>query len=577
MRADELDALLRRLIDDAAGLLAPRVLDDLAAGADRLANARCNVLVIGAFKRGKSTLINALLGRDVLPVGVLPLTSTATVVAHGNTERILVHFAEGQTEVHPLSALGDYSTELGNPANGRGVSLVEVELACPLLASGLQLVDTPGIASIYRHNTRTAYDALGRIDAALCVVSADQPLSEQELDLYRAAAERAGHMICVLTKADQLTTRECEQAVAFVSDGLREHLPAGAITDVIAVSAVDGLGLAELTDQLRALAAGSLADVVARSVARIAHAAADDLIRRTDLETRALQLPLQDLVTRAQVLEDRLAELGTVHADANLLMERRVEATLDQLVNGPLRRYAREHDEPLHTALTARADEIQDRSPRAIAEALDEWIDDTVRATFAGLAAHLHESVAARLSELALSHAARIRELLEEVQQAAADALGEEAIRELPDVVLSETAGFTFKLRDPEHALDVIVGAARRAVPGPLGRRLVLADARQRLAAMTDRHAGRLRAEIVLRVNESTSEHRRRLDRTLDESFASIRGAIADAKRERAHGAQSAKRRLDDLRDRRERVVGILRELVAMLSLSRQPAGRLDG
>jgi hypothetical protein len=507
---------------------------------------------------------------------VLPLTSTATTVGHGSAENVLVHFADGHTEQHPLGALAEYSTELGNPANARGVTLVEVRLVSPLLASGLQLVDTPGIASIHRHNTRAAYDALGRIDVALCVASADQPLSEQEVDLYRAAAERAGHMICVLTKADQLTDDECAQAVAFVSDALRERLPAGAVTDVLAVSAIDGLGLPELTDQLRALAVDSPGDVVARAVARTAHAAARELIRRCDLEAGALRLPLQDLVKRAQVLEDRLAELESAHADANLLMERRVAATLDELVNGPLRRYAREHDEPLQAALAARVAAIEDRSPRAIAEALDGWIDDTVRATFAELAAHLRESVAARLNELAVGHAERIRGLLGDVQQAAADALGDEAIRELPDVVLGETAGFTFKLHDPEHALDMIVGAARRAVPGPLGRRLVLADAHQRLAAMTDRHAGRLRAEIVLRVNASMAEHRRRLDQVMADACGAIRGAIADAKGERAQGAQSAKRRLDDLRDRRERAEGTQRELVATLGRSREPAGRLD-
>jgi GTPase Era involved in 16S rRNA processing len=566
----QLGALLQRLIDDGAGLVAPRVLSDLAAGADRLANARCNVVVIGAFKRGKSTLINAMLERNVLPVGVLPLTSTVTVVTHGSSERVLVHFADGRTELHPLTALDAYTTELGNPANERGVTVVEVTLVTPLLASGLQLVDTPGIASIHRHNTRTAYDALGRVDAALCVVSADQPLSEQELELYCAAAERAGHMLCVLTKADQLTEAECERAIGFVSDALREHVVA--VTDVLPVSAVDGRGLAELADRLRDIAADARGDVVARAVARTAHLAADELIRRCDLEARALELPLDDLHQRARVLDARLAELEAAHADANVLIERRVAAMLDELVNDPLRRYAREHDERLQAGLAARASELADRSPRAIAAALDQWIDETVRSTFADLAGRLRDAVAARLGEVVRSHAERIRGLLAEVQQAAADALGDDTLRELPDIVLGDPAGFRFKLHDPEHALDVIVGAARRAAPGPLGRRLVIADARQRLVAMTDRHAGRLRAEIVLRVNESTAEHRRALDLAMRETCSAIRDAIADAMRERAHGAQSARRRLSDLSDRRERAEAIQHALTATLV----PAGDTD-
>src|SRR5579875_3768387 len=88
----------------------------LAGIADRLAGRRLRVIVAGEAKRGKSTLVNALLGRDVLPSGVTPLTALATTVRHGAPERADVTYADGRTGSFPLAALDDLVTEQGNPA-----------------------------------------------------------------------------------------------------------------------------------------------------------------------------------------------------------------------------------------------------------------------------------------------------------------------------------------------------------------------------------------------------------------------------------------------------------------------------
>ena len=551
----ELASILDHLSVDGDGVLSPRVVADLADGAHRLEQARCNVVVLGAFKRGKSTLLNALLERDVLPVGVLPLTSAATIVRHGEEERLMVHFADDRSEEHSLQALPEFTTEPGNPRNARGVAAVEVRLRHPLLADGLQLVDTPGIASIHAHNTRVAYDMLGRVDAALCVMSADQPLAEQEAELYLAAAERAGHLLYVVTKVDQLSARERLQAMTFVGQALRDLGLTVPDDDLLAVSSVDGRGLTELRDRLRPLVAGARELVVSRAVARTARAAAAELTRGCELEMRALELPLAELACRAELLDERLAELEAAHADANDVMQRRVGRLLGERVNRPLLEYARRHEAELLSRLGARASELPDRSPRALAAVLDDWIDDAVRATFAALAGELSTMLASDLSELAAGHTRRIQRLLGEVRQAAADALGISGSVELPEIALPDPTGFTFKLHDPQHALDILVGSARRAVPGALGRRLVLADAQERVRAMADRHAGRLRGELVARTQEAIAEHRRRLDAVMVEACSSVRGAVVRARQERLRGADAARARLDDLRARRARAL----------------------
>jgi hypothetical protein len=108
--------------------LAPRIVRELAAGRARLAQARCNLVVLGEFKRGKSTLINALLGREVLPTGALPLTSTVTIMRHGPRDRLLVRYRDGREAQHLVSDLARFVTEEQNPQNRLGVQETIVEL-----------------------------------------------------------------------------------------------------------------------------------------------------------------------------------------------------------------------------------------------------------------------------------------------------------------------------------------------------------------------------------------------------------------------------------------------------------------
>ncbi|MGH2895703.1 MAG: dynamin family protein, partial [Solirubrobacteraceae bacterium] len=191
---DALDALL----SVTEGLLAASAHRDLHDAHTRVAQDRFNLAVLGEFKRGKSTLINALLGRELLPTGVLPLTSAVTLIAPGPRDRLIVHYADGRALEHPVSELPEYVTEARNPNNRLGVELARLELDHELLRAGLQLVDTPGIGSIHSHNTEVARAFLPRVDAALCVLDAGQPLADAERRLLADATRRIPRLMMVV-------------------------------------------------------------------------------------------------------------------------------------------------------------------------------------------------------------------------------------------------------------------------------------------------------------------------------------------------------------------------------------------
>lgn len=529
------------------GLLAASVHRDLYDAHARVAEDRFNLAVLGEFKRGKSTLINALLDRELLPTGVVPLTSAVTLITPGSQDRLIVNYADGRALEHPVGELAEYVTEAGNPNNRRGVEFARVELDHDLLRAGLQLVDTPGIGSIHSHNTEVARAFLPRVDAALCVLDAGQPLSDAERHLLADAARRIPRLVMVVNKIDHLDAPDRPVAVTFVRSAL-EDLLGSTDPELYAVSARHGDGLGPLRERLLALASGEREALLLRSVAGIGHSVALSGAQAARFEAQAIRLPLEELATRARDFERRIAELRAASTEAGDLLERGAERALRALVNEPLQAHARSQEAELRAALRDRATAMGTRcSPRELAHELQTWSDNLVRTTFAELVPQFEAAIAAELTELQSRYAARVREIVEAVHAAAEDVFGARGGQALPETGLRTPSRFSFKLHDVENTLDIIVGFGRTLTPGALGRRLVVRDAEQRLIDMSDRHAGRLRSELSERVTRAVRDYRRDLAVAVEEAVDAIRDAVHRATEERRLGQRRSDARLREL------------------------------
>lgn len=539
----EMLAALDELLALSVGLLGVGASRNLAAARARLAEDRFNLVVLGEFKRGKSSLINALLNRDVLPTGVVPLTSVVTAIGAGERDRLLVRFADGREQERPVDELADYVTEERNPGNGRGVELARLELEHELLRSGLELVDTPGIGSIHSHNSEVAREFLPRVDAAVCVLDAGQPLSQAERELFAEAARRVPRLVMVVNKIDHLELDERQVAVQFVRSALDELL-GEAQAEVFAVSAREREGLGPLLDRLRRLAADERDTLLVRSVAGLARNAAGDVAQAARFESHAIELPLDELAARARTFTERIGELRAATAEAGDLLDRGIARMLDRDVNEPLQNHVHREEPRLRAALRDHIAQLPGLSPRELSADLETWIDATVRADFERLVPRLEATIADQLTELQRGYGVRVQRILEQVQDTAADVFGLRAADLLPETGLRAVSRFSFKLKDVEHALDVIVGFGRTIAPGSFGRRIVAREAEQRLLDMTDRHAGRLRSELAERVRETGREYQRELAAAVDEAIDAIGAAIDRAIDDRRRGEKHAGERL---------------------------------
>jgi hypothetical protein len=206
-----------------------------------LAEDRFNLAVVGQFKRGKSTLMNAVLGRDLLPTGLLPLTSAITTLCYGPTERVVLHRKGWALEEEvPLAQLAAYNTERGNPGNEKGLVEARVELPLPFLRRGLHFIDTPGIGSARHENTATTYAFLPQMAAVIFVTSVEAPLSEAEEGFLVDIRGQVRQLFVVVNKMDMLGEEDREDVFDYIDTRVERLLGTGD-AHLYPLSARDGL------------------------------------------------------------------------------------------------------------------------------------------------------------------------------------------------------------------------------------------------------------------------------------------------------------------------------------------------
>ncbi|MBI3281909.1 MAG: dynamin family protein [Acidobacteria bacterium] len=210
---------------DAAGEIRARY--QIAALEDFLESCRSfagekllNIAILGRFKAGKSTFLNHLLGKPLLPVGVVPVTTVVTEIEYGPRERAEIHFLDGQVERVSVDAIADFISEARNPENGKRVALVRVELPSMEPYRGIRFVDTPGLESVLEHNTDASMSWLPNVGLALVAVGVDPPLSQHDVELIRNLSRYTTNISILLTKVDVLHESERIQVKNFVQKQL---------------------------------------------------------------------------------------------------------------------------------------------------------------------------------------------------------------------------------------------------------------------------------------------------------------------------------------------------------------------
>lgn len=192
---------------------------------NKLKTDSVNFAVIGQFKRGKSSFINSILGADILPSAVLPLTSVITIVKYKKKFSAKIFFHDGSTKTVSSDKLILYISEMHNPNNMKNVKYAEVGYPNDFLKKGITFIDTPGIGSAFTNNTLLTYEYIPKIDAAIFVTSPDPALSEIETKFLNEIFKVTNNVFIVLNKKDYLKEKELTEVIEYTKNTISKKYP----------------------------------------------------------------------------------------------------------------------------------------------------------------------------------------------------------------------------------------------------------------------------------------------------------------------------------------------------------------
>ena len=186
---------------------------------DRVEDTALEIAVFGRVSTGKSSLLNHIIGTNLLPVGVTPITAVPTRIGYGQT--IGKVWQEGGSSEHPSAALPSYVDERLNPENRKRVGRILVLYPSERLREGIIFVDTPGVGSLATRGAAETLTYLPRCDAGIVLVDAGSTLTPDDLRIISALTHVYPNDTVLISKADLLSPEDLEQQTGYVKRQLR--------------------------------------------------------------------------------------------------------------------------------------------------------------------------------------------------------------------------------------------------------------------------------------------------------------------------------------------------------------------
>lgn len=543
----------------------------------RLARAEIRILLVGEAKRGKSTLGNAMLGRDVLPSGVRPVTAISTAVSCGAPEGIQVHFVDGRTSSRPIEDLSSYVTEQENPSNDLGVASVVVTID-RLPVPGAVLVDTPGVGSVLPHNTDAAKASMNTMDVAVFVLTADPPVSRTELDLLAAVRKRAVATFVVLNKADRLEPVELADALAFASEvtGADEVIACSARAGLLANLAHDRLafeasGVQHLLDQLGSRVREQGAHDLVASVGGAAVRTATGAVDRLRLTRAALHAGMSDRMHDVHMFADELLEASSAQdqALASIAWETgQIRRKLDEDAMTEVRRVTGRALQEVDAIIADAAVSV---------DSLESAAHASVERTTKEHVGRWRERWLTTLDESLVTLTVREQHILDRsadlVSSSARRLLGTDVRPTIEPLRTPDPPDLHFDF-SPEVGWNTpVADQVRRRLPPRWRRQVNASRIRSQAVAVVDKHFGRARSDVQRRLESAHRDLSREVTLRFYEQREGLSDALAAATRAKDETHEQQDARLAGLDARLGSLVSLLERVAPDARTETKPDG----
>jgi GTPase SAR1 family protein len=529
--------------------------------ADRLRHNRFDIVVLGQYKRGKTTFINALIGENLLPTAIVPLTNVATRVRHAPHPSARVTFLDGRTEERPLEDLHLYTTEKGNPGNAKRVLLVEVAFPATALRDGTMVTDTPGIASIFEQNTRAAMEYIPQADAAIFLVNADPPISEAERAFLKEVRPYMAKLFFVQNKIDQVSEEDQKESLAFTRAVIEETTGEHGIA-IYPVSARLALQAKLENDPERLRQSRfdqfeqDLHDFLQRAKGRVLIASAAgkatrllaSLTSRAELERQALEMDLADLLAKAEAFDRHLEDVERARFEDKAILRAQVGRLVAETIDARLEAFQAENLPRMRAALAEYGRRPHRMIPMKYKEALRSHAMTIIKESLQAWEGAEEEALAQEVKGLLRRFTDQTNALLGRIATDCEALFGVKFDLFVPEEELPADTRFYHGDWFVADGIDLAIGVAATFLPKSIVRRRILNETSRGMAEKLNMECGRLRYDFVRRIEARVQEFTGNMDEHLARAIRGIReviGKTLSLRQEREEEAAMARARVE--------------------------------
>lgn len=509
--------------------------EELSGFSEKLMSSRFHLAIVGQMKRGKSSIVNALLGDEILPTGILPLTSVVTRVRYNGVPAAKIIYQSGNAEEIETHCLAEYITEAKNPGNRKQVAAAELLWPAPLLRLGVDLVDTPGIGSTQTHNTVTTENYLREMDAAVVVLSVDPPITAIESEFVKVLRREVPRLLFVVNKTDMATAGEVEELLAFLRCEIANKcgIAGPEIYAVSARYALDELrsacsperarGIRGIADRLEYLAAEEKEQLLLQSVGQDVLRIAETLRFAASMGNRARAMNDAELASVRLQVESELGNAERDFRDLQHLLHKDIGIVVER-IEEDLKRHIQEAT----PEVKARFGALQCEHPRETREKLgtllDEFVRDEIRRVFEDWRVQEDERIRSDLSGLSDRVIARANHILETLQQVAG------VLFDVPVSPINIRASLAVESRlyyYTEPTFKFLQEKLIFLLPRRMQRGMVFRRMTKGLEMELRRNAARLRYDYLERVEKAIALFEKQLSEAIKMVMDSVRIALA--------------------------------------------------
>ncbi len=531
-----------------------------------------NLVVVGQFKRGKTSFINALLGADILPVAVVPLTSIVTIMTYGEALRIKVLYNDGRDAEIKQENLPEYVTEKGNPKNIKDVSEVIITYPSPYLKDGVRLIDTPGVGSIYQHNTDVAYQYLPKSDAVLFLLSVDQPMGKAELDFIKDVKEYSNKIFFLLNKADYLPESDLKESIDFSRGVLKEAMSTDVrIFPISAKLALDGKLsaskemlqkslLPQFSEVLNTFLMNEKGKVLILSVANNLLRVLSQAKFELELEMKSLTTPLDELQQKINAFEAKKQEVLLEKQDFDILLDGETKRLTKNILDEDITQFRKDLLPHEQAHLEKQFAQMRALPSRELKNALEQMIIDHVRQAFNTWRAMEDDRLAKAFEAICKRFVAKINDAVDALLKFSS------VLFEIPfeavktEALWSAKSQFYYKFKEQPVGMEIVASSLTLALPKIFGDRIILKKMQDYLVRVIDLQLGRSGNDFEERIQKSKLDFRwemlQRIEATIEGIDTAVEKGITQRSRsereteERKRELSGIAGKLDELKER---------------------------